>query len=83
MSAWKQRKSTSKLILYFIFLLLASASNLIPKLKLSGCLNMSPCFYRLVRLLEEIMGEKENKTLVFVETKRKCDDIARKMKRDG
>ncbi len=44
---------------------------------------MSPCFYRLVRLLEEIMGEKENKTLVFVETKRKCDDIARKMKRDG
>lgn len=38
---------------------------------------------KLVRLLEEIMGEKENKTLIFVETKRKADDIARRMKRDG
>ena len=38
---------------------------------------------RLFRLLEEIMGEKENKTLVFVETKRKCDELARRMKRDG
>lgn len=38
---------------------------------------------KLFRLLEEIMGEKENKTLVFVETKRKCDDLSRRMKRDG
>jgi len=38
---------------------------------------------KLVRLLEEIMQEKENKTLIFVETKRKADDIARRMKRDG
>lgn len=39
--------------------------------------------FRLFRLLEEIMGEKENKTLVFVETKRKCDELTRRMKRDG
>lgn len=38
---------------------------------------------KLVRLLEEIMNEKENKTIVFVETKRKCDEISRRMKRDG
>lgn len=29
------------------------------------------------------MQEKENKTLMFVETKRKADDLARRMKRDG
>jgi len=29
------------------------------------------------------MQEKENKTLLFVETKRKADDLARRMKRDG
>ena len=29
------------------------------------------------------MGEKENKTLIFVETKRKADDLTRRMKRDG
>ena len=39
--------------------------------------------YRLVKLLNEIMQESENKTLIFVETKRKCDDIARRMQRDG
>lgn len=39
--------------------------------------------YKLVRLLEEIMQEKENKTIIFVETKRKVDEICRKMKRDG
>lgn len=37
---------------------------------------------KLVQLLNEIMEEKENKTLIFVETKRKADDIARRMKRD-
>ena len=29
------------------------------------------------------MQEKENKTIIFVETKRKVDEICRKMKRDG
>ena len=29
------------------------------------------------------MQEKENKTLMFVETKRKADDLSRRMKRDG
>ncbi|KAK3578726.1 hypothetical protein CHS0354_010109 [Potamilus streckersoni] len=39
--------------------------------------------YKLIKLLEEIMQEKENKTLLFVETKRKADDLARRMKREG
>ncbi|XP_064594732.1 probable ATP-dependent RNA helicase DDX5 isoform X2 [Liolophura sinensis] len=39
--------------------------------------------YKLVKLLEEIMGEKENKTLIFTETKRRADDLVRRMKRDG
>lgn len=39
--------------------------------------------FRLVKLLEEIMQERENKTLIFVETKRKADDLSRRMKRDG
>lgn len=38
---------------------------------------------RLIRLLEEIMSEKENKTIIFVETKRRCDDLTRRMRRDG
>uniref|UniRef100_A0A3P8W9Q4 RNA helicase n=1 Tax=Cynoglossus semilaevis TaxID=244447 RepID=A0A3P8W9Q4_CYNSE len=38
---------------------------------------------KLIRLLEEIMSEKENKTIIFVETKRKCDDLTRRMRRDG
>uniref|UniRef100_A0ABM5FNY4 RNA helicase n=1 Tax=Pogona vitticeps TaxID=103695 RepID=A0ABM5FNY4_9SAUR len=38
---------------------------------------------KLIRLMEEIMSEKENKTIVFVETKRRCDDLTRKMRRDG
>lgn len=38
---------------------------------------------RLLRLLEEIMSEKENKTIIFVETKRRCDDLTRRMRRDG
>ena len=29
------------------------------------------------------MGEKENKTIIFCETKRKTDDITRKLRRDG
>ena len=38
---------------------------------------------KLVRLVEEIMGEKENKTLIFTETKRRADELTRKMRRDG
>lgn len=38
---------------------------------------------KLIRLMEEIMSEKENKTIIFVETKRRCDDLTRRMRRDG
>jgi len=38
---------------------------------------------KLVKLLEDIMNERENKTIIFTETKRKADDLSRKMKRDG
>nr|XP_046187024.1 probable ATP-dependent RNA helicase DDX5 isoform X1 [Oncorhynchus gorbuscha] len=38
---------------------------------------------KLLRLLEEIMSEKENKTIIFTETKRRCDEITRRMRRDG
>jgi superfamily II DNA/RNA helicase len=39
--------------------------------------------YRLRRLLQEIGSEKENKTIIFVETKRKVDEITRNIRRDG
>lgn len=39
--------------------------------------------YKLQKLLQDISSEKEYKTLIFVETKRKCDDLSRRMKRDG
>ncbi|XP_034508663.1 probable ATP-dependent RNA helicase DDX5, partial [Ailuropoda melanoleuca] len=38
---------------------------------------------KLLRLMEEIMSEKENKTIIFTETKRRCDELTRKMRRDG
>ena len=38
---------------------------------------------KLARLLEEIGCESKNKILIFVETKRKCDDLTRLMRRDG
>ncbi|XP_014473778.1 PREDICTED: ATP-dependent RNA helicase dbp2-like [Dinoponera quadriceps] len=38
---------------------------------------------KLFRLLQEIGNEKENKTIIFVETKRKVDDITRNIRRDG
>merc|ERR1712029_1023263 len=38
---------------------------------------------KLARLLEEIGCEANNKTLIFVETKRKEDDLTRLMRRDG
>ncbi|XP_015111293.1 ATP-dependent RNA helicase dbp2 [Diachasma alloeum] len=39
--------------------------------------------FKLQRLLQEIGTEKENKTIIFVETKRKVDDITRNIRRDG
>ncbi|XP_054288199.1 probable ATP-dependent RNA helicase DDX5 [Macrosteles quadrilineatus] len=38
---------------------------------------------KLRRLLQDIGSEKENKTIIFVETKRKVDDITRCIRRDG
>ncbi|XP_057310897.1 uncharacterized protein LOC130648814 [Hydractinia symbiolongicarpus] len=38
---------------------------------------------KLIQLLEEIMGEKQNKTIIFFETKRKTDDITRRLRKDG
>jgi superfamily II DNA/RNA helicase len=39
--------------------------------------------YKLLQLLEDIMGGSENKTIVFIETKRKVDEITRRLRRDG
>uniref|UniRef100_A0A667XSG6 RNA helicase n=1 Tax=Myripristis murdjan TaxID=586833 RepID=A0A667XSG6_9TELE len=39
--------------------------------------------HKLLQLMEEIMAEKENKTIIFVETKKRCDDLTRRMRRDG
>lgn len=33
--------------------------------------------------LMEIMSEKENKIFVFAETKRRCNELTREMRRDG
>ncbi|KAK8381100.1 hypothetical protein O3P69_008172 [Scylla paramamosain] len=38
---------------------------------------------KLRQLLEEIMAEKESKIIVFAETKRKVDDLTRRMRREG
>ncbi|KAJ9590946.1 hypothetical protein L9F63_016044, partial [Diploptera punctata] len=38
---------------------------------------------KLSTLLKEIMAEKENKSIVFIETKKRVDEITRKMRRDG
>lgn len=37
---------------------------------------------KLSKLLKEIMREKENKTIIFAETKRKVDDVTRRIKRE-
>uniref|UniRef100_A0A8C5GXJ5 RNA helicase n=1 Tax=Gouania willdenowi TaxID=441366 RepID=A0A8C5GXJ5_GOUWI len=39
--------------------------------------------HKLMQLMEEIMAEKENKTIIFVETKKRCDELTRRMRRDG
>merc|ERR1712127_454084 len=38
---------------------------------------------KLARLMEEIGCENGSKILIFVETKRKCDELTRLMRRDG
>lgn len=38
---------------------------------------------KLVKLLGEIMQERDNKTIIFAETKRKVDDLYRRMRNDG
>ena len=62
-------------------------------LLLEFCLNCECNFYdvkyvtmcagRLQRLLQEMMSERENKTMVFVETKRRADDLTYRLKRAG
>ena len=39
--------------------------------------------YRLNKLLETIMGQSQNKTIIFVETKKKVDEITRKLRYAG
>lgn len=58
---------------------------LVYKLYMEGPTNAFLFMYysRLSTLLKEIMAEKENKSIVFIETKRRVDEITRKMKRDG
>jgi superfamily II DNA/RNA helicase len=38
---------------------------------------------RMMKLLNDIMNQPECKTIIFVETKRKADDLTRWMRRDG
>ena len=38
---------------------------------------------KMGKLLEGIMSTTENKTIIFVETKRRVDEITRKLRRDG
>ncbi|KAK0420162.1 hypothetical protein QR680_014546 [Steinernema hermaphroditum] len=38
---------------------------------------------RLMQLLDEILKQDECKTIIFVETKRKADELTRNMRRDG
>uniref|UniRef100_A0A1I7YPQ0 RNA helicase n=1 Tax=Steinernema glaseri TaxID=37863 RepID=A0A1I7YPQ0_9BILA len=62
----------------------------------SGITNLRRCSYvnvlmvedhdkprRLLELLETIRAQEECKTIVFCETKRKCDELTRKLRRDG
>ena len=37
----------------------------------------------MVKLLEQILSEKENKTIIFTETKRRADELTRGMRRAG
>lgn len=44
---------------------------------------MNSNFNRLMDLMDEIMGQSENKTIIFMETKKKVDDVTRKLKNRG
>lgn len=46
-------------------------------------MNESEKQHRLMLLLNDIMNQAECKTIIFVETKRKADDLTRFMRRDG
>jgi len=39
--------------------------------------------FKLRKLLEEVGGECDSKTIIFVETKRKVEEITRNIKREG
>jgi superfamily II DNA/RNA helicase len=39
--------------------------------------------FRLSKLLQEVGAESDNKTIIFVETKRKVEEILRNIKREG
>ncbi|KAG8325869.1 putative ATP-dependent RNA helicase ddx17 [Homalodisca vitripennis] len=38
---------------------------------------------RLSTLLKEITAEPESKTIIFIETKRRVDEVTRKIRREG
>jgi len=38
---------------------------------------------KVIKLLDEIMAERENKTIIFVETKRRVDALTSQLRRDG
>jgi len=38
---------------------------------------------RLIQILEKLLNEKDAKVIIFVDTKRKADDLTRGMRRDG
>lgn len=38
---------------------------------------------RIMQVLNEIMNQPDCKTIIFVDTKRKADDLTRWMRRDG
>ncbi|KAA0713153.1 putative ATP-dependent RNA helicase DDX17 [Triplophysa tibetana] len=38
---------------------------------------------KLIQLMEEIVAVKENKTIIFAETKKRCDELTCRMRRDG
>lgn len=46
-----------------------------------GSLWFSFAVYRLLQLVEEIMREKDNKTLIFAQTKSKADYITRLLRK--
>ena len=49
----------------------------------NSCSRNTHITYLVLRLLDEIGCEATNKILIFVETKRKADDLTRLMRRDG